>query len=264
MTSDARTPYPLDERTAERRRHRQIDARLCWTRDVDEAQTLYDLVAAPTPISGDDHPVLDLDSRARIWDAIRTEINPGAVKSAGKHYHDALMLAYTEHISSRIASIQDALTRQALTELAAAPCERLTSWPRESCATDPALSPNAPYLADRYCWPCRLRHALSHPDTPTDPDTPPDHPAHATAPHSGDQPQPPAQPRGDTSPTRTDVGRMSVGSRARARVGRFGRAVGWALLDVVEEIPVILRDPAWWALVAFVSVTVVVVALVNA
>ena len=41
--------------------------------------------------------------------------------------------------------------------LAGEKCERLTSG---TCADDDSLSPDAPYLADRYCWPCRVRAAI--------------------------------------------------------------------------------------------------------
>jgi hypothetical protein len=45
-----------------------------------------------------------------------------------------------------------------IADLAEEPCENLT---RGTCADDPGKSPDARYLADRYCWPCRIRHVLA-------------------------------------------------------------------------------------------------------
>jgi hypothetical protein len=44
-----------------------------------------------------------------------------------------------------------------LLRLMTSPCE---SGTRGTCADDESKSPDAPYLADRYCWPCRLRAAI--------------------------------------------------------------------------------------------------------
>lgn len=41
--------------------------------------------------------------------------------------------------------------------LSESPCETFT---RGTCADDPGRSLDAPYLADQYCWPCRVRAAL--------------------------------------------------------------------------------------------------------
>jgi hypothetical protein len=50
-----------------------------------------------------------------------------------------------------------ASTTTRLQAMATAKCENY--W-EGTCADEPRRSPNAPYLADGYCWPCRVRALL--------------------------------------------------------------------------------------------------------
>jgi hypothetical protein len=46
------------------------------------------------------------------------------------------------------------------TRLVSVATERCRNCSQGTCADDPARSPTAPYSADGYCWPCRVRALL--------------------------------------------------------------------------------------------------------
>lgn len=63
-----------------------------------------------------------------------------------------------------------AVVPPALAALADEPCENYTSG---DCTQDPVRTPDNRYESRRYCWPCRIRHALpfpARPDVGPDPD----------------------------------------------------------------------------------------------
>lgn len=64
----------------------------------------------------------------------------------------------------RLRRERNRLSRQveAVRALAADPCENFT----EGACPDYGRTPDARYVADRYCWPCRLRAALASAEGP--------------------------------------------------------------------------------------------------
>lgn len=125
--------------------------------------------------------------------------------------------------------------------LATEPCEDFTG-PHTCEDRWSGRTPDAHYLADRYCWPCRIRHALRQANLLTPPPSP-----HQRTTHQG-----------------AHVGRSAGRSRARAR----GRRIWWALgawwRDLGRASVEVLTDSSFWlAAVGLVVMVLVIMLSIN-
>lgn len=180
---------------------------------------------------------------------VKSPVQP-KICACGKPVHDGTWWVQTQLTRKALRTARETaphdtgeLTRS-IRRLAQAPCENFTG--AMTCMSPGSgRTPDAEDLAHRYCWPCRIRHAM--------------HEAAAGARRE-------ANTHSVTTNPHRKSGLGSGSSRARARRGWLGRAsryFGAWFMECVRGVPYVVSSAAFWLLVLAAAYVMYVVLLLT-